>query len=139
MFGTSVYAENLVIQTMNQQEKYQALESFGRLEIDHEQQQVLLILKDGSIAETYSLEEMRKIYFTDKEQGLYNLSDGLSVEVRENELIVNGLEEAVTLRVIDASGKVLLTQKGFSIGVSSLPTGVYLLQCNKGIVKFIKQ
>ncbi len=139
VFGLSAYAENLVIQTLDQQEKAQALETFGRLEFDHSQQQVLLILKDGSIAETFSLDEVHKIFFADDTQDLNTIGDGLRIDVRDNELIVNGLDEPITLRVIDASGKVLLTQKGVSIGVSSLPTGVYLLQCNKGIVKFIKK
>ena len=139
VFGLSVYAENLVIQTMSQQEKMQALESFGRLEFDQAQQQMLLILKDGSVAETYSMDEVRKIFFADETQDITNVNGGLVIDVRDNELIVKDLEEPIMLRVIDASGKVLLTQKGVSIGVSSLPTGVYLLQCNKGIVKFIKK
>lgn len=139
MFGLSVYAENLVIQTMSLQEKQQALETFGRLEFDHSQQQVLLILKDGSVAETYSIDEVHKIFFADETQDITNVNGGLVIDVRDNELIVKDLEEPIMLRVIDASGKVLLTQKGVSIGVSSLPTGVYLLQCNKGIVKFIKK
>ena len=139
MFGLSVYAENLVIQTMSQQEKRQALESFGRLEFDQTQQQMLLILKDGSVAETYGIDEVRKIFFADDTQDLNNVNDGLAIDIRDNELIVKGLDEPITLRVIDASGKVLLMEKGVSIGVSSLPTGVYLLQCNKGIVKFIKE
>ena len=139
MFGLSVYAENLVIQTMSQQEKRQALESFGRLEFDQTQQQMLLILKDGSVAETYSIDEVHKIFFGDETQDITNVNGGLAIDVRDNELIVKDLEEPIMLRVIDASGKVLLTQKGVSIGVSSLPTGVYLLQCNKGIVKFIKK
>ena len=139
MFGMSIYAENLVIQTMSQQEKRQALESFGRLEFDHSQQQVLLILKDGSVAETYSIDEVRKIFFADETQDITNVNGGLVIDVRDNELIVKDLEEPIMLRVIDASGKVLLTQKGVSIGVSSLPTGVYLLQCKLGIVKFIKK
>lgn len=138
VFGLSAYAENLVIQTLDQQEKAQALETFGRLEFDQELQQALLVLKDGSIAEVYSLEAVHKIFFADT-QDLNTIGDGLRIDVRDNELIVNGLDEPITLRVIDASGKVLLTQKGVSIGVSSLPTGVYLLQCNKGIVKFIKK
>ena len=139
VFGLNVYAENLVIQTMSQQEKRQALESFGRLEFDQTQQQMLLILKDGSVAETYSIDEVRKIFFADETQDITNVNGGLVIDVRDNELIVKDLEEPIMLRVIDASGKVLLTQKGVSIGVSSLPTGVYLLQCNKGIVKFIKK
>lgn len=139
MFGLNVYAEILVIQTMSQQEKRQALESFGRLEFDQTQQQMLLILKDGSVAETYSIDEVHKIFFADETQDITNVNGGLAIDVRDNELIVKDLEEPIMLRVIDASGKVLLTQKGVSIGVSSLPTGVYLLQCNKGIVKFIKK
>ena len=139
VFGLNVYAENLVIQTMSQQEKRQALESFGRLEFDQTQQQMLLILKDGSVAETYSIDEVHKIFFADETQDITNVNGGLAIDVRDNELIVKDLEEPIMLRVIDASGKVLLTQKGVSIGVSSLPTGVYLLQCNKGIVKFIKK
>ena len=139
VFGLSVYAENLVIQTMSQQEKRQALESFGRLEFDQTQQQMLLILKDGSVAETYSIDEVHKIFFADETQDITNVNGGLVIDVRDNELVVKDLEEPIMLRVIDASGKVLLTQKGVSIGVSSLPTGVYLLQCNKGIVKFIKK
>ena len=139
MFGLSIYAENLVIQTMNQQEKRQALESFGRLEFDQTQQQMLLILKDGSVAETYSIDEVRRIFFSEETQDLDAILGGLAIDVRDNELIVRDLEEPIMLRVIDASGKVLLTQKGVSISVSALPTGVYLLQCNKGIVKFIKK
>ena len=139
MFGLSVYAENLVIQTMSQQEKRQALETFGRLEFNHEQGEVSLVLKDGSIAGTYYIDAVRKIFFADDTQDLNNVNDGLAIDVRGDELVVKGLDEPITLRVIDASGKVLLTEKGVSIGVSSLPTGVYLLQCNKGIVKFIKK
>ena len=139
MFGLSVFAENLVIQTMSLQEKHQALETFGRLEFDHNQQEVRLVLKDGSVAEIYSLDAVHKIFFSNETQDLDAIYGRLTIDVRDNELIVRDLEEPIMLRVIDASGKVLLTEKGVSIGVSSLPTGVYLLQCNKGIVKFIKK
>ena len=70
LFAALVYcmcmtAENLVIQTLNSQETFQALESFGRLEFDYEMQEVRLVLNDGSVAETFVMDEVHKIFFTD--------------------------------------------------------------------------
>ena len=144
LFAALVYcmcatAENLVIQTMDSQEKFQAIETFGRLAFDHEQQQVLLILKDSTVAETFSMDEVHKFYFTERGQGFASVIDDLSIEVNGNELVVNGLSEPMALRVFSVSGQLLMQKDGFSVDVTSLPNGAYLLQCKLGIVKFVKQ
>lgn len=144
LFAALVYcmcmtAENLVIQTLNSQETFQALESFGRLEFDYEMQEVRLVLNDGSVAETFVMDEVHKIFFTDRGQGFASVSDELSIEVNGNELVVNGLSEPTALRVFSIGGQLLIQQNGFSVDVTSLPNGAYLLQCKLGIVKFVKQ
>ena len=139
MYCMCMTAENLVIQTLDSQEKFQALESFGRLEFDHELQQVSLILKDGTVAEVFAMDEVHKLYFTERGQGFASVGEDLTIEVNGNELVVNGLSEPTTLRVFSISGQLLMQQNGFSMDVTSLPNGVYLLQCKLGIVKFAKQ
>lgn len=139
VYGMCTMAENLVIQTMDAQETFQALETFGRLEFNHESSQVSLILKDGSVAETFAMDEVKKFYFTERGQGFASVGEDLTIEVNGNELVVNGLSEPTTLRVFSISGQLLMQQNGFSMDVTSLPNGVYLLQCKLGIVKFAKQ
>lgn len=139
MYSMCMTAENLVIQTLNAQETFQAIETFGRLEFDHEQQEVRLVLNDGSVAETFPMDEVHMIFFTERGQGFASVSNDLSVDVKGNELIVNGLEEPTTLRIFSISGQLLTQKDGFSVDVTSLPNGAYLLQCKLGIVKFVKQ
>jgi len=136
--GTLAYAESLVIQTMGQSERLQALETVGRLEFDQANRQVFLVLKDSTVAETYSFEEIRKLYFSDSED-LQSVNESAKVKIENNLLVVEGIDAPTTLRVFSMTGQLMIQKTGFSIGVEGLPNGAYILQFNQGIVKFIKE
>ena len=130
-------AENVVVQKLDHSETMQALETIGRFEFNHTDRLMLLILKDGTTAETYSLDEVHKIYFSG-EEGLQNTADGMSVIVDGDRLIVEGANESTVLRIFSMNGQLMTQQTGNAIHIGTLTTGVYLLQCNQGIVRFIK-
>lgn len=144
LLSVTAGAENLVIEKISHDELHHAIETIGRLEFDlHNGEEnvapdLLLIAKDGSVLATVSVDEVKKVYFSEA-TALDQLENQLTVVADQSgeTLTVEGAKDN-TLRVFDMNGKLMLTQIGQTINVGSLPKGVYLLQCGMSVVKFTK-
>ncbi len=101
-----------------------------------------LLDKAGNLLAMELISNIKKITFS--------LTDGSAVEnvptnsivvypnPTQDVLMVQGIESQ-TLRVYDLQGRLLQTENGTQIGVSSLPEGTYLLQIGTQVVRFIKK
>ena len=63
--------------------------------------------------------------------------DGETITYRTSELTVKVEQGRVSF--FDMQGRLLVTENGIQINVSSLPIGTYLLQVGTNVVRFIKQ
>ena len=86
-------------------------------------------------------------FFLSDQSGIENPKLGLSVFVFPNpvqtNLTVSGTDKNVKINLYDLSGKLLQSisaqDNSTDISVSSLSSGLYLLQVGKQVIKFIKQ
>ncbi len=141
-------AEELVLLYQNGNARQYELQTIGRIEFDldnkdengNEMPLLLLVDKQGNTL-TSAPVDMLKSLRIDGTTALEQLRDETSVRIdaSSQSLVIDGLPDVTTLRVYDLNGRLLLTNTGTSIAVGNLPDGVYLLQYNFNVVKFIKQ
>ncbi len=100
--------------------------------------------KDSSKIGTFSLSDITKLFFSDKEGNVTEINpDGtLKFTKTGNTLKVDGLSAATDAFIVSASGRIVMQQKqwdGNSLDISSLTDGVYILAVGNAAFKFIKQ
>lgn len=132
-------AANLVLFKPDGSELLQDIAAIGKLIFVGKDLQ--LISHDGAMLAQEPITEIRKIIFSTT-TALENVESSNSILVYPNPtqdlLLINGIE-AQLLRVFDMQGRLLVTENGTQINVSSLPIGTYLLQVGTHVVRFIKQ
>lgn len=137
--GAQMMAANLVLFKLDDSELMQDIAAIGRWVFVGKDLQ--LISHDGAILAQEPITELRKIIFSTTTT-LENVKSSNSILVYPNPtqdiLLINGIE-AQLLRVFDMQGRLLVTENGTQVNVSSLPIGTYLLQVGTHVVRFIKQ
>lgn len=114
----------------------------------HEEEMISVNLYDGNKNMGYQTIVFQK----DKPQAApnitANLDDAVSTEQAnitvypnpvEKVLYVNGLAEDSNIKVISLTGEVIKQVKAQEVDVENLPKGVYILNVNDKMVKFIKK
>lgn len=113
------------------------------LVVSGQQQQSFAVGDIGKIG-TFSLSDITKLFFSDKEGNVTEINpDGaLKFAKTGNTLKVDGLSAATDAFIVSASGRIVMQQKqwdGNSLDISSLTDGVYILAVGNAAFKFIKQ
>lgn len=106
-----------------------------------------LIISTGSIETQYSIEFIQRLTYDLGEIDGVNeiLSEGdLNIHQNHNNISISGLKSSVTLCLFNMSGVIVDTRQSDSSGtiefcLSDYPSGVYLLNINGQVFKFIKQ
>lgn len=113
------------------------------LVVSGQQQQSFAVGDIGKIG-TFSLSDITKLFFSDKEGNVTEINpDGaLKFAKTGNTLKVDGLSAPADAFIVSASGRIVMQQKqwdGNSLDISSLTDGVYILAVGNAAFKFIKQ
>lgn len=127
-----------------------SISSIARWEIDGVNEKFRLIALDGTIlAERNLYDDIRRIVFLEDDGGpTVDVDDNLlHIKVFPNpaqEMIyIEGLNEGEIIRLFSLDGQLLISQianaSSTAISVNSLSNGIYLIQVDTEIVKFIKQ
>lgn len=133
-------ASQLHITCLDGTERVEMVALIGRIEFRNDS--LLLKDKQGNVlARTYCY-DIGKITFGEADTKLVN-PYGNRLEVFPNPtcdlLYIKGVDESTVVRVFDLQGKQLGAYTGGQADVSGLENGVYLLQVETSIFKFIKQ
>ncbi len=137
--------DHIVVTPLVGEEKVYYYNQIGRIVFTP--QELQLISHAGELLGSDKRENVQKIAFV---SGVGSAVENIaSTDVRiysdptNHALIIEGLSDATRVRVYSVDGKCMMTTNANSghsvVSVGNIPAGVYLLQVNTQIVKFIKQ
>jgi hypothetical protein len=137
------------IEYPDETEKTELLSNIARWEIDGVNEQFRLVALDGTIlAERNLYDDIRRIAFVDYNGPTVsndNANKMFSIypNPTSSSLYIEGLNQGETIRVFSLDGQLLVSQTAgaahTSLDLTSLQTGVYLIQINTEFFKIIKQ
>ena len=137
------------IEYLDETEKTELLSNIARWEIDGANEQFRLVALDGTIlAERNLYDDIRRIAFVDYNGPTVsndNANKMFSIypNPTSSSLCIEGLNQGETIRVFSLDGQLLVSQTAgavyTSLDLTSLQTGVYLIQINTEFFKIIKQ
>ncbi len=137
------------IEYLDETEEVELLSNIARWEIDGANEQFRLVALDGTIlAEKHLYDDVRRIVFFEGQGPNTNLEESQQfIAVYPNPtssiLYIEGLNQGETIRVFSLEGQLLVSQTAgaahTSLDLTSLQTGVYLIQINTEFFKIIKQ
>lgn len=138
------------IEYLDETEEVELLSNIARWEIDGANEQFRLVALDGTIlAEKHLYDDVRRIVFFEDNSSIgVKLDDAESVVAvypnpTSSILHIEGLNQGETIRVFSLDGQLLVSQTAgaghTSLDLTSLQTGVYLIQINTEFFKIIKQ
>ena len=108
-----------------------------------ENQNLLLVGKDGSILATEPIDNIRKIvfvkYLPTDDKNLIESNICIYPNPTQDIVYVRGVDDTTLLRIYTLEGEVIISTTGEQINVQSLPNGTYLLQVGTQVVRFIKK
>ena len=97
---------------------------------------------DGTVLASEKISDVVRIVFVKGPTGVQPLARSavrIYPNPASNYIQIEGLEDTVSYRVYDLSGKCLISGHGSSVPVHGLDEGSYILQVNTQLVKFIKK
>ena len=138
------------IEYLDETEEVELLSNIARWEIDGANEQFRLVALDGTIlAEKHLYDDVRRIvFFEDNGSTGVKLDDAERVVAvypnpTSSILYIEGLNQGETIRVFSLDGQLLVSQTAgaahTSLDLTSLQTGLYLIQINTEFFKIIKQ
>ena len=135
-------AVDLVVQTRTGTDLTNDIAIIGKWMFEN--QNLLLIGKDGTILAQEPIDNVRKIIFTkNPSTDVSNIVDSNMYIVYPNPtqdaLHIKGATDTTPVRVYTMDGKLVNSTKGQIINVQSLATGTYLLQIGTQVARFIKE
>lgn len=135
-----IMATNLVLSKSDGTQQLQDIATIGKLKFVGDD--IQLVSHDGTVLAKEAISNIRKITFADAETAVENIESNKQIVIYPNPtqdiLIISGIE-AQELHVFDLQGRMLKTENGTQVNVSTLPNGTYLLQVGTQVVRFIKQ
>ena len=135
-------AVDLVVQTRTGTDLTNDIAKIGKWMFEN--QNLLLIGKDGAILAQEPIDNVRKIIFTNNPASdINNVFESNTYIVYPNPtqdaLHIKGATDTTPVRVYTMDGKLVNSTKGQIINVQSLATGTYLLQIGTQVARFIKE